>query len=154
MNMKKSSTPEEIKASFNRIFDSFSEEEKLEQRAKLLAFKFLSEVEKAMDREGITRKELAKRIGTSASYITQLFRGDRLLNFNTMAKMEQALGLDFEIKNKSTVEPSPDEIPNPFDKKVDSKAGFWVYHVRPNYSDSYELVEVKDENSILNLFAA
>ncbi len=101
MNTKKSMTPEEVKASFDQFFDSFSEEELLEQRAHLLAFRFLSEVEKAMEKEGITRKELARRIGTSASYVTQLFRGDRLLNFNTVAKMEKALGLDFEIKNRS-----------------------------------------------------
>jgi len=59
--------------------------------------KIRSEFQKAMDRKGWTRKRLAKEIGTSASYLTQLFRGDRLLNFKTVAKIEAALGIEFEI---------------------------------------------------------
>lgn len=51
-----------------------------------------------MDRKGWTRKQLAESLGTSASYLTQLFRGDRLLNFKTEAKIEAALGIKFVIK--------------------------------------------------------
>lgn len=69
----------------------------VEHRAQMLSYIFLSEAQKAMDRKDWTRKQLAKEIGTSASYLTQLFRGDRLLNFKTVAKMEAALGIRFEV---------------------------------------------------------
>ncbi|HKI44241.1 MAG TPA: helix-turn-helix transcriptional regulator [Balneolales bacterium] len=147
-------TTKEIKSSFDQFFDSFSEEELFEQRAHLLAFKFLSEIEKAMEEEGVNRKELAQRIGTSASYITQLFRGDRLLNFNTLAKIEKVLDLDFEIKDKANRELSKNEIPNPFDKKIDPQVGFWAFHAHPDYSVPYEPIQEEDEYSNPNLAAA
>lgn len=67
----------------------------------MLSFFFLSEAEKAMNRKGWTKKRLAKEIDTSASYLTQLFRGDRLLNFKNIAKIEQALSLKYEITEES-----------------------------------------------------
>lgn len=70
-------------------------------RAQMLSYIFLSEVQKAMDRKGWTRKRLAKEIGTSASYLTQLFRGDRLLNFKTVAKIEAALDLNYGVYEES-----------------------------------------------------
>lgn len=36
--------------------------------------------------------------GTSASYLTQLLRGDRLINLKTIAKIEDALQIRFELK--------------------------------------------------------
>lgn len=48
----------------------------------------------------MSKKLLAEKVNTSASYITQLFRGDSLPNFNILAKMQRVLGLKFEIKGK------------------------------------------------------
>jgi transcriptional regulator with XRE-family HTH domain len=59
-----------------------------------------------MDRKGWTRKQLADEIGTSASYLTQLFRGDRLLNFKTVAKIEGALEIRFEVNSIKSSESS------------------------------------------------
>lgn len=154
MSTKKSLTPEEIKASFDQFFESFSEEELQEQQARLLAFKFLSEVEKAMEKEGMNRKELAQEIGTSASYVTQLFRGDRLLNFNTLAKMVRALGLDFEIKDKSREKSVQEEIADLLNMNIDKRPGYWVYHTRADYSKSYEPTRKKEVCTIFNLSAA
>jgi transcriptional regulator with XRE-family HTH domain len=47
-----------------------------------------------------------EEIGTSASYLTQLFRGDRLLNFRTIAKIEAALNIEFKIQEVSVPEKS------------------------------------------------
>ncbi|NCW88573.1 MAG: XRE family transcriptional regulator, partial [Chitinophagia bacterium] len=43
----------------------------------------------------ITRKLLAQLIGTSPSYLTQVFRGDKPLNFMTLAKIQKALNVSF-----------------------------------------------------------
>ncbi len=102
MTTRKSSTPNQIKSSFDELFNSFTDEELLEQEARLLSFQFLSEIESAMERQRMSRKELAEKVNTSASYITQLFRGDRLANFNILAKIQRALDLKFEIIGKET----------------------------------------------------
>ncbi len=96
MSTKQSKSAEEIRNEFKKLFEK-SPEEQVEHRAQMLSFIFLSEAQKVMDRKGWTRKRLAGEIGTSASYLTQLFRGDRLLNFKTVAKIETALGIEFEI---------------------------------------------------------
>lgn len=103
MTTKKSSTPAEIKRSFDELFNSFTKEELIDQEARLLAFHFLSEVEHALEQQGLNKKALAERIGTSASYITQLFRGDRLPNFTILARIQEALSLKFEVKAKETI---------------------------------------------------
>jgi len=99
-------TSKEIYEEFQSIFEE-TPEDKIETRAHILSLIFLSETEEAMDRKGWTKKRLAKEIGTSASYLTQLFRGDRLLNFKTIAKIEGALEIRFKI---STIESRNKEL--------------------------------------------
>ena len=96
MSTKQSNKVENIRSEFQKLFEQ-SPEEQTEHRAQMLSYIFLSEAQKAMDRKGWTRKRLAKEIGTSASYLTQLFRGDRLLNFKTVAKIEATLEIHFSI---------------------------------------------------------
>ncbi|MEQ8546850.1 MAG: helix-turn-helix transcriptional regulator [Cyclobacteriaceae bacterium] len=81
-----------------------SPEEQIEFEAEMLALQFLSLVDQAMAVQGITKKELAQKIGTSASFITQLFRGDRKPNWTTLAKMKQELDLDFKVHLQSDID--------------------------------------------------
>ncbi|REL24560.1 XRE family transcriptional regulator [Rhodohalobacter sp. SW132] len=103
MSTKQSNRVENIRSEFQKLFEK-SPEEHVEDRAQMLSYMFLSEAQKTMDRKGWTRKRLADEIGTSASYLTQLFRGDRLLNFKTVAKIEVALGFRFEVNVDSSAE--------------------------------------------------
>lgn len=103
MSTKQLNNDEAIRNEFQKLFDK-TPEEQIEHRAQMLSFIFLSEAQKAMDRKGWTRKQLAEEIGTSASFLTQLFRGDRLLNFKTVAKIEGALGLNYGIYEESNRE--------------------------------------------------
>jgi ribosome-binding protein aMBF1 (putative translation factor) len=111
MSTKQSNSAEEIRNEFQKLFEK-SPEEQVEHRAQLLSYIFLSEAQKAMDRKGWTRKQLADEIGTSASYLTQLFRGDRLLNFKTVAKIEGALDVRFQINVTESEEGSINYLPN------------------------------------------
>lgn len=74
--------------------------------AQMLMFRFLSKIEKITDERKISRKELAKQIGVSPSYLTQLYRGVKPLNMETLAKIELALDFRFDIKavDKSLLE--------------------------------------------------
>jgi transcriptional regulator with XRE-family HTH domain len=85
---------------WNEVFEP---ENKIEQDAQMLMFRFLSEIEKFTDLKGFSRKELAKRIGTSASYLTQVWRGDKPLNFQTVAKLQEVLNISFKISGESNV---------------------------------------------------
>ena len=88
-------TLEEIKAAFDGLFTNRTEEQHREDAAQLLSFRFLSEVERLMTERGLTKRQLATSVGTSASYITQLFRGDRLVNIDMLARFEQIMGIQF-----------------------------------------------------------
>ena len=83
---------------FDSLFDNHEVDYDIE--AKVLASKVLSEISTITDKKKLNRKSVAKLIGTSASYLTQLYRGTKLLNFITLAKLKDKLDLEFEIKVK------------------------------------------------------
>lgn len=45
----------------------------------------------SMERRGISKKELAERLGTSQAYITKVFRGNVNFTLTSMTKLVQAL---------------------------------------------------------------
>lgn len=97
MSMKSSN--ESVKSQFGGLF-SLNEADQVELDALLIAARFLAEVQEICDERKITRKELAKKVGTSASYLTQLYRGDKLINLTMVAKLQKALGLEYTISTK------------------------------------------------------
>lgn len=99
--------------------------EDLELDTKMIMYRFLSEVERLSEEKGLNRKELAKLTGISASYITQLFRGSKIINLETIAKFQKIFDITFEIKANSNHEIN----------------GFWAFH---NFKPSYE-------NNIINI---
>lgn len=98
MNMK-SSNSDKIKKAFNDLLAFKSEEDELKHDAHMLSFQFISEINKVMEAQEvqINKTGLAKALSTSKSYITQLFRGDKLINMLTLAKVQKALNLKFKI---------------------------------------------------------
>ena len=94
------SSKEEIKQAFDKIYSFDNQEDEIRHRAKMLMFCFLQEIEKVAEKKKLKKKDLAKIIGTSPSYITQLFRGDKLINLETLAKLEEGLGIKYEVKVK------------------------------------------------------
>lgn len=132
---------EEIKEAFDQFFGQISEQDKLENDANLLMFRFLSIIEIRCEELGWNRKQLAQKVGTSASYITQLFRGDKLVNMLTLAKFQKALGLEFEIAEKKSYEATVEAYTPMGDGK-----GFWVYRPLeiPNYNLQEDLPELEE----------
>ena len=99
MNMN-SMSKQEIQNAFNDLFTFKDEKEEIKHKAHMLGFQFLSEIERISEDRGLKKKDFAKIIGTSPSYITQLFRGDKLVNLETLAKFAKGLNIDFDIKIK------------------------------------------------------
>ncbi len=89
---------EKIRRSFTELVEPVDDAVSIDMETRLLMFRFLSEVEKITEERGITRKELAKMIGTSPSFITQLYRGTKIVNLATLAKLQKALNFRFRIE--------------------------------------------------------
>ena len=86
-----------IQKAFRSLLEPASMEEKLELETVILSARFLSAIEQVCQSRNILKKDLAQMIGTSPSYITQLFRGNKIINLETIARMQLALNIEFEI---------------------------------------------------------
>lgn len=93
-----------FKQKFDALLDFADDKEGVEQESQFMAMQFLSRVDKEMARRGMTKKELAKEVDTSAAFITQLFRGDRKPNWNMLVKMKFALDIDFVVCTRAEQE--------------------------------------------------
>ena len=87
----------EIQNSFQDLLSFDTKEDLIERDKNRLHFKFLSGIEEIMEAKKMSKKDLATAIGTSASYITQLFRGNKMINLEMLAKIQQALEIDYDI---------------------------------------------------------
>lgn len=105
-------TKKGIQKAFQDLLEPASREEKLELETLMLSARFLSAVEQVCQNRNILKKDLAQMIDTSPSYITQLFRGNKIINMETIARMQLALNVEFEIKLVGE-QPSIDSIKTP-----------------------------------------
>ena len=105
-----------LDSAFDSLFDNF--ENDYENEAKIIASKILSEISEVADKKDLNRKNIADLIGTSASYLTQLYRGNKILNLITLAKLKKKLNLNIDIKITSN---DYDLISNEFNYKSYSK---------------------------------
>ena len=112
---------DEIRKAFNDLLTFADEHEEVEHEAAMIMFQFLSEIAKVMEDKKISKKNLAEIIGTSPSYITQLFRGDKLVNFKTLAKIQKGLDMKFEVKIKKKQEALTDTKDIAYDDIFDQK---------------------------------
>ena len=87
-----------IKDTYKVAFSAIDSKDDLEHDTKMIMYRFLSEVERISVEKGLNRKELAALIDISPSYLTQLFRGNKIINLQTIAKFQKVFDLTFEIK--------------------------------------------------------
>ena len=87
---------------------SMSEEDKLDVDKRVLSSRFLSEIQKHLDDEGVLRKDFAKIMGTTPSFITQLFRGNKVVSMEFLAKAQKELGINFYISTIDTMNNTSD----------------------------------------------
>lgn len=98
MSMKSFNDVDKIKEKFKSLVIEKNEQEGIDHDAYMLMAGYLSEIEKIQEDEGIKRNHLANQIKTSASYLTQVFRGDKPLNFQTLAKIQRVLKIKFQVR--------------------------------------------------------
>jgi plasmid maintenance system antidote protein VapI len=67
-------------------------------QASALVVNFLAEVHARMQVLGMTRTDLAHKVGVSPAYITKLFRGPTDLSVDTMAKLSDAIDCKLQLR--------------------------------------------------------
>lgn len=88
----------DISPEFESLFEFNTKKDEIEHEAKMLMFKFLSSFEELFPSKQVKKTELASKIGTSPSFITQLYRGNKLVSLTTLAKLQDAYKFTYEIK--------------------------------------------------------
>ncbi len=148
-----------VSSEFESLFTHKNEKEELEHDARMIMYRFLSEIEN-IENSGnpIKKNELAKKLKVSPSFITQLFNGDKLMNFTLLAKIQDAFNITFEIKARSNDSVySVDNINlNSFPQPSNVPDGFMVWHkFKPNYDvkDNCCDSDTPDKNSDNNIAA-
>ncbi len=140
-----------VSPEFESLF-SLSEKDNNEVDALVLAAQFLSQITELLIERNISRKELAQNIGVSASWLTQIFRGDKLPNWETIVKITNYLDINFEIKIKnqpSSTKYTEEEKENRAAFQFPKRHSFTSFHkslrpVRDEESDELLSVPKKD----------
>lgn len=65
--------------------------------AELPIFEFTEDICRLMDEQGVSKAELARRLGTSRAYVTKLLGGDANFTLQTMTRVAMALGAAVHI---------------------------------------------------------
>lgn len=79
---------------FEQMFDELENDS--EYKAELDCLAFTEKIVGIMDRKGITRANLARKMGCTPAYVTRLLRGTVNFTMLTMRKIADALGCDID----------------------------------------------------------
>jgi len=88
----------DIKLKFEEIFSFKNNEEVIEFREAALHLRIIDELIAVLETRNWNQAKLANELGTSKSYITQLFNGNKLINLKLLAKLEKILNIEFRVE--------------------------------------------------------
>ncbi len=103
MNTTSRISKQEMEIKLNKFVSTLRKDDEIQFAAEMLHLDFMHLVKQRMDELGISKSELAAKVGTSKGYISQLFSGDRLVNLLMIARLQQALDIRFEIVPKKNI---------------------------------------------------
>jgi transcriptional regulator with XRE-family HTH domain len=66
-------------------------------RQEQLLFDATELISRAMKQEGVTKAEIAKRLGKSKAFVTQVMRGQNNMTLRTLSDLADVLGYDVEL---------------------------------------------------------
>ncbi len=96
MTTRKNNTIIKVDSFWENIFHP-KDDDLIRVKSHLLAGQYLKQIEQVLDSKEITQKDLAGNIKISPSYLSQLFSGNKLPSWKTLAKIELALNIKFEL---------------------------------------------------------
>lgn len=100
-------------------------EAKPEYAAAAVVYDFTEDIWNLMEAQGLSRSELAARLGASPAYVTKILRGNANFTLVSMAKLASALGAELRVhlaargahaqrRDVASSEPRPKEGPPSF----------------------------------------
>jgi len=98
---------------WQKLLSFKNQNEKIEHEADMISLRMAVEIEKLIEEKGLTKKEFAQKIGTSAAYVTQVLRGDKRINMKFLAQILQGFDVSFDFgfqEIEETNSPSIDKI--------------------------------------------
>ncbi|MES2277970.1 MAG: helix-turn-helix transcriptional regulator [Bacteroidota bacterium] len=136
-----------MQAEFDELLSFNTEKEELSHDAVMLSLKFISEINELLqENQHYSKKDIAEYLNTSPSFVTQLFKGDRKLSMDLLAKFQKLLKTEFSISTceKQLTYPHINlEIAKQLTFK--EQGGFWAFHNTRSY-------ESKEGNLVNKLF--
>ena len=123
-----------LKNTYKEIDDFFASPPTSNQKAWDIINDFYHMILTFMDKNKISRADLAKRLGKSRAAISQMFNKTPNLTVKKMVEISEAIGLNIEINSKEII----------IDKgKQEEKKEYRIVFIQvkeyENYSDEYEL---------------
>jgi transcriptional regulator with XRE-family HTH domain len=85
--------------SFEPLFTRAAEQEEFWTAAAII--EFTEELSRWMEQHGVSRSELAAKIGVSAPYVTKILKGNVNFTIGTMVKLARAVGADLDLHLKA-----------------------------------------------------
>jgi hypothetical protein len=120
--MNSKNNREEILRRFEKLLAFENDKEKLEFEASKIHLDFIVDLSGIMEEKGISKSMLAEQLGTSKSYISQLFSGDKLINLILLARIQRIFQINFNVSHMK----SP-EYASGFREKI-RKEGYQTYN--------------------------
>jgi antitoxin component HigA of HigAB toxin-antitoxin module len=79
------------------------------------AHEFVRELERRLEEQGVSRAELARRLGTSKAYVTKVLSADANFTLATMTRLAAAVGgeVHFRISDRRAKARKPASEPEP-----------------------------------------
>lgn len=109
-----------------------SDEEKLNFEAEMLHLDTMKMIEDLMKQRGMNKKDLARELNISQSFITQLFTADKLINYKLLAKMQRI------FQNKFNFEATPWLSDSFWENSVVSNTDCKVIHLSDYHKNNDE----------------
>ncbi|MDZ4810041.1 MAG: helix-turn-helix transcriptional regulator [Bacteroidota bacterium] len=144
-------TANKNKKRLDEILSSISKTDKYDVDAKLIMAHFINGILSVMESTDVSRKDLAGKIGTSASFITQVFKGTKSINFLTLAKIQEALNIKFTVgvkRKKGELKFDAKTIIEM--SKSFQETNLWAYKIKSDYESSdFSPLSTKIEKEII-----
>lgn len=130
-------TANKNKKRLDEILSSISSDDKYDVESKLIMAQFVDGILSIMESTEVSRKDLAGKIGTSGSFITQIFKGTKNINFLTLAKIQDALNIKFSVnvkRKKGEIKFDPKAIIEM--SKAFHDTNLWAFRIKSDYESS------------------
>lgn len=84
--------------------NNFNSDFNLNQEIKAIHLTFISEIDRLMQEFNLSKNKLSEKLGISVGNLKRLFNGTDILDFETIAKIQNAMDFQFSVKAQ-TVHP-------------------------------------------------